>query len=165
MRRSDQSAVENLVGVLMMSRPPIVRSLVGLVIGAVAVGGVMWFLLKHSTVSFISTATTIGAVGLLALLVGVTASRAAGVALLVGGVTLIVNDALLAAKFATILGFGHLSLTEAIGLWPASALLIVAISSSYFAATIPQKRWLVFLVVVLAVVVSWPTRLSSEFFI
>jgi hypothetical protein len=149
----------------MMSRASLVRSLVGIVVGAVAVAAVIWFLLKHSTVDVMSTATAIVAVGLLALLVGVTASRASGVALFAGGVTLILNDALLAAKFATILGFGHLSLADALGLWPASALLVILISSLYFVATVPRRRWVVFLVVVLAVVVSWPASLSSEFFI
>jgi hypothetical protein len=162
MRRSDQPASQDLVRLLIMSRESKLPSIAGVILGSAAVGGVIWFLLKHSKIDFVAAATS---VTVLALLVGVATSRPAGVAVFAAGITLLVNDALLAARFATLLGFGHLSLADSIGLWPASALLVLAIATAYLITVMPFRRWLVLVAVVLTVLVSWPAKLSSQFFL
>lgn len=91
----------------------------------------------------VSVATNVVVIALVALLVAVATTRVAGTALFAAGVTLFINDALLAPKFATILGFGHLSLADSIGLWPASAFLVLSISSIYRVVGALKRRWLV----------------------
>ena len=165
MRRSDQPASQDLVRLLIMSREAKLPSIAGVILGSAAVGGVIWFLLKYSKIDFVAAATSVTVLALLALLVGVATSRPAGVALFAAGVTVLVNDALLAARFATLLGFGHLSLADSIGLWPSSALLVLAIATAYLITVMPFRRWLVLVAVVLTVLVSWPAKLSSQFFL
>jgi len=154
-----------LVGLLIMSRQILFRNIAGVLSGTVAVAAVIWFVVKHSRVNVASVATSGVVVALLALLVAVATTRAAGTALFAAGMTLLINDVLLAARFATILGFGHLSLADSIGLWPASALLVLAISSAYVLLGVLKRRWFLAVAVALTVLVSWPAKLSSRFFV
>jgi hypothetical protein len=141
------------------------QHVIGVTIGASAVAVVPWFLLKHSRMSLLDLSASVAVVALMALLIGITTTRAVGTAIFAAGITLLTNDALLAGSFATILGFGHLSLADAFGLWPASALLILAISSAYVVIGSFKRRWLVAVAVAVTVLLSWPAKLSSEFFV
>jgi hypothetical protein len=63
------------------------------------------------------------------------------------------------------LGFGHLALTDAVGLWAASSLLVIAIACGYLVAMVQSGRRSLPVAFVLAVVASFPTKLSSHFFL
>jgi hypothetical protein len=141
-------------------------NMIGLLSGGAAAAAVIWFIVRHSTglgATNITAAT--GMIAMISVVVGLTTSRATGVAVFAAGATLLINDAFLAANFASVLGFGHLALTDAVGLWAASSLLVIAIACGYQAAMVQSRRRWLLVAFVIAMAASFPTKLSSHFFV
>ncbi len=142
LRRQGQATAEKLARILIMRVRDAISSVVGLAVGACVVGGVIWFFVRYSRTGAVTVVASVVVMALLAILIGLATDRISGAAVFAAGSTLLINDALLANHFATILGFGHLSLANAIGLWPASALLVLAISAAYLWTLIRRTPWL-----------------------